>query len=123
MTKEAMARIDALDLRLVKLKLAMSPDKGGYGWPEKETDEAIENYRTFLKEVYAYRTEKKRAARIDGAKAVRLSPDPLTDIVWHTHILFTEKYHEDCESLFGEYIHHRPVVDENESADSLPVEE
>ena len=39
-----------------------------------------------------------------------LQPEPIADIVWHTHILFTEKYHEDCLEIFGDYIHHRPKI-------------
>ena len=30
------------------------------------------------------------------------------DIFWHTHILDTQKYMDDCERLFGYYFHHFP---------------
>jgi len=30
------------------------------------------------------------------------------DEMWHTHILDTRKYMDDCATLFGEYIHHYP---------------
>lgn len=30
------------------------------------------------------------------------------DIVWHQHILDTERYAIDCLALFGEFLHHRP---------------
>ena len=34
-------RIDALDLEVVRKKLTMPADLGGYAWPEDETDVAI----------------------------------------------------------------------------------
>lgn len=111
-------KIDALDLEVVKLKLTMPPEEGGYGWPVEETDHAILAYRQFLKQVLSYR------AGNDAGEAMSKrgpAPDAVTDIVWHTHILFTEKYHRDCEALFGEYIHHRPRVGTDVSADHHPV--
>ena len=36
------------------------------------------------------------------------SPSPLVDIGWHTFILYTREYTEYCQSICGEYIHHRP---------------
>lgn len=33
-----------------------------------------------------------------------------TDEVWHAHILYTQQYMEDCNALFGEYLHHEPGV-------------
>jgi hypothetical protein len=32
------------------------------------------------------------------------------DDLWHEHILDTQKYKEDCESVFGKFIHHNPHV-------------
>jgi len=111
--------IDALDLDVVRRKLVLETEAGGYGWPERETDDAIRGYRQFLKQVLAYRT---RCNSGDGRKTERgPAPDPVTDIVWHTHILFTEKYHSDCDRLFGEYIHHRPRVEGAAAADHHPV--
>lgn len=37
-------------------------------------------------------------------------PIMIIDIVWHAHILFTERYTGDCARLFGHYLHHRPHV-------------
>lgn len=31
------------------------------------------------------------------------------DELWHTFIIFTEKYHQFCQQLCGKYIHHFPV--------------
>lgn len=119
---DALHKIDTLDLRVVKRKLVMTPEAGGYGWPVPETDDAIARYRAFLKDVYDYRQQRKAAGKDEAAAGIQgLVPDPVTDVVWHTHILFTEKYHQDCETLFGEYIHHRPVVEDDTPTDQLPA--
>lgn len=39
-----------------------------------------------------------------------MSPTSLWDKVWHTHILFTEQYQQDCLALFGRFLHHRPYT-------------
>jgi hypothetical protein len=38
----------------------------------------------------------------------QLVPTKEIDVFWHTHILHTQKYMEDCQSLFGYYFHHEP---------------
>lgn len=37
---------------------------------------------------------------------------PTVDIddVWHLHVLDTSRYMKDCEAIFGEYLHHTPVL-------------
>ncbi len=37
-----------------------------------------------------------------------LVPSAMVDLVWHYHILDTRKYIEDCNRLFGSYLHHDP---------------
>lgn len=81
--------ISALDLDPIGYKLCLDE-----GWALDQIDQAITEYRIFL-------------------QAVRLNVGPLvptnqTDTVWHHHILDTEKYHEDCDNLFGRYVHHFP---------------
>ena len=107
--KTGLSKIDALDLSEIRLKLTMSPECGGYGWPDAETDEAIGGYRQFLKSVLAHRNKpESEPGRADEASLHCLAPDAVVDIVWHTHILFTRKYHNDCKEIFGEYLHHLP---------------
>lgn len=119
---DVLDKIATLDLQVVRQKLVMAPEAGGYGWPEQETDDAIERYRAFLKDVYASRRQRDAAGGGEAEAGMQeLAPDPVTDIVWHTHILFTEKYHRDCDALFGEYIHHRPVVEDGVSSDRPPA--
>lgn len=35
-------------------------------------------------------------------------PSGSVDDFWHYHILDTLKYHEDCDVIFGSYLHHFP---------------
>jgi hypothetical protein len=37
-----------------------------------------------------------------------LVPSALIDLVWHYHILDTRKYAEDCDRIFGYFLHHDP---------------
>lgn len=37
-----------------------------------------------------------------------LVPSALLDVIWHYHILDTRKYIDDCERIFGYYVHHDP---------------
>lgn len=90
---------------------------GGYEWSEQEVEQAISAYRQFLKDVLNYRMQDQNAPSDIGP-----APNPVVDIVWHTHILFTQKYHEDCANIFGEYIHHMPRVDPIPSGQHNPIE-
>jgi hypothetical protein len=36
-------------------------------------------------------------------------PSKPVDLIWHNHILMTEKYIADCQSIFGRYLHHDPM--------------
>lgn len=47
-------------------------------------------------------------------------PPRLVDHVWHAHITFTRQYMADCELLFGEYLHHNPAA---EGEDTTPAYE
>jgi len=48
---------------------------------------------------------------------VELVPNKLVDEFWHAHILDTKAYHEDCNKVFGYYLHHYPyfgIHDDND---------
>ncbi|WP_131795795.1 hypothetical protein [Fluoribacter gormanii] len=94
-------KIDNLNLDLIKKKLEMSNQEGGYEWPKDAIDIAINSYKSFLK---------RASTNILNNSEVLLQPEPIADIVWHVHILFTKKYHDDCNSIFGQYLHHQPKV-------------
>ncbi len=83
--------IHGLDLSLVKMKL-MDPEEG-QGWSKEQCDFAENEYKRFLNIIYVYKD------------AV---PTKAIDIFWHQHILDTRAYHKDCQSIFGNYLHHFP---------------
>ena len=58
---------------------------------------AIEQYRRFLA----------MAMLFPDDEIMPISED--MDHVWHAHILHTVQYEEDCQALFGEYLHHEPA--------------
>jgi hypothetical protein len=46
-----------------------------------------------------------------------LAPPVSADKFWHYHILDTRKYMQDCQYLFGEYLHHYPYFGMRGEAD------
>ena len=48
-----------------------------------------------------------------------LVPTKVLDGYWHQHILDTKKYAQDCEFLFGEFLHHDPYFGINGEDDRL----
>ncbi len=81
----------------------MNPEEGE-GLTLKEVEAAIEQYRGFL---YLYHLYPDRI----------LVPWKEIDRVWHTHILDTAKYREDCQFLFGQFIDHWPYFGMTDAAD------
>lgn len=67
-----------------------------HGWSEERAEEAEKWYRRFLCLCILFPKEK-LAPPTDDA-----------DEVWHTHIIYTKKYHADCRRMFGYYLHHNP---------------
>ncbi len=54
-------------------------------------------------------TEFKRYIALMGLHGKKASmASEKVDEVWHQFILFTPQYHEFCEQMFGEYLHHVP---------------
>lgn len=92
--QEALDRLDeVLDLSNVRIKLA-DPEEG-IGTSEAQLDVAEQEYRRFLALHLAF----------PGEDVV---PCKLVDGFWHQHILDTQAYHEDCDVIFDEYLHHFP---------------
>ena len=73
--------------------------KTNEGWSHDRLTIAEKDYRDFL--AHAKR------------KVGRLAPSADVDEVWHTHIIFTQQYHADCEKYFGYYLHHLPSSPED----------
>ena len=99
---EAKAYIDHLDLSLIVKKLAMRSD-----WSLGDAEICSTLYKNYLYLIKKY----------DG----HLPPSKEIDEFWHQHILDTQKYHEDCEHIFGRYLHHYPYygIDEKTNQDDL----
>lgn len=91
---DAQERIDALlDLGNLRMKLA-DPDEGK-GYTPDRLDLMEGEYRKFLAMHLAF-------------PDADIVPCKLVDEMWHQHILDTEAYHDDCDAIFGRYLHHFP---------------
>lgn len=64
-------------------------------WTEERIKDAMEGYRYFF-------------ALCKAMKDLPIVPARDVDEVWHNHILFTQKYDDDCQALFGYKVHHFP---------------
>lgn len=85
--------IFALDLDPIKFKLM--DKKEGHGWSRAQADQAELEYKRFLVLLAKYPDEV-------------IAPDTTVDKFWHGHILDTMKYAEDCQNVFGYFLHHFP---------------
>jgi hypothetical protein len=86
------AKLWLLDLEPIILRL-MDEDEGE-GWPKNQALVAVEEYRRFL--------------FLNATNPSIIVPTKFVDAVWHAHILDTMKYMDDCQELFGFYLHHFP---------------
>lgn len=85
--------IQELDLEPIKFKLVM--DSHGLQWTRERADRAEVSYKQFLALVSRY-------------PGVDLVPFGDIDAFWHQHILDTRKYADDCQKIFGYFLHHFP---------------
>jgi hypothetical protein len=96
-THEVISAIQALDLESVKVRLM--DQELGEGWTQAYADSIEAAYKTYLTMLVKHQ---------EHAEDIMLAKD--VDEFWHTHILQTIKYTEDCERVFGAYLHHNPHV-------------
>src|SRR6267378_239856 len=94
---QVIAAIRALDLETIKLRV-MDPELGE-GWTREYAESVERAYRNYLTILVKHPGD---------AEDIVVSKD--VDEFWHTHILHTMKYTEDCERVFGTYLHHKPDV-------------
>jgi len=85
-------RINNLDFDKLKWKLTKSSEAT---WTETLCDFAELEYKKFLSLKVLY-------------PKISLVPSKLVDKFWHEHILDTKSYADDCNALFGYFIHHSP---------------
>ncbi|MBA3679502.1 hypothetical protein H0W80_04965 [Candidatus Saccharibacteria bacterium] len=90
---EAMVLIDELDLEPIIFKLVNPED--GTPLSLAQADVVTMKYRQYLK----------LCAMYPGKSIV---PNKEIDQVWHTHILDTAKYRDDCDQVFGKFLDHFP---------------
>ena len=102
--QDVIAAIQSLDLESVKLRVMDA--ELGEGWTREYADSIEAAYKTYLSMLVKYP---------DDAEKILLSKD--VDEFWHTHILQTMKYAEDCQKVFGNFLHHEPHVGERTAAD------
>jgi hypothetical protein len=90
----ALARIDEF-LELAKIRFKLANPEDGVPPSKAVLDEMEAEYRKFLA---------LRLAHPDD----EIVPCKLVDEMWHRHILDTRAYAEDCQHLFGAFMHHFP---------------
>jgi hypothetical protein len=88
--RKALDKVGQLDFSMLKLKMVEE-----HGWTAEFCDEVESLYRQFLA----------LNARYPGLKICPTGP---IDEFWHAHIIDTRAYMRDCETVFGEYLHHFP---------------
>src|SRR5438034_6907246 len=101
--EQVIAAIGALDLEPIKLRV-MDPELGE-GWTREYAESVERAYRNYLIMLVKHS---------EDVEDIVVSKD--VDEFWHTHILHTMKYTEDCERVFGTYLHHRPEAGERTQA-------
>jgi hypothetical protein len=91
--QQVIAAIQALDLDPIKLKLMDLEE--GQGWSCEYADRMELAYKRFLTLLVTHPEE-------------TLAPCKDVDKFWHGHILDTLKYADDCDRVFGRFLHHFP---------------
>lgn len=89
---QAMEKTNAWDFKLAVEKLLEL--KGGQ-WDSSRAQAAVLNYKRYM-------------AVTKALGGVQLVPNGDIDEIWHMHILDTRAYLNDCNELFGEFLHHFP---------------
>ena len=90
--EEARAYINAIDFSMIVDKIVKTKK-----WQKKDVLAICAYYKNFLFLNKKYQEE-----------FGNLPPSEEIDEFWHNHILDTKKYHEDCDKIFGCYLHHYP---------------
>ncbi|MDO6569014.1 hypothetical protein Q4561_18220 [Alteromonas sp. 1_MG-2023] len=89
---EYTSMVNTLNFDKLKWKLTKSSEAS---WSSDLCDFAEEEYKKFLYLKLRY-------------PKVSLVPNKLVDKFWHEHILDTKSYQDDCNKIFGHFIHHFP---------------
>lgn len=101
--EQVVAAIQALDLDPIKLKLMDAEE--GQGWSREYVDRMETAYKRFLILMVKFPEQ-------------AIAPTKDVDKFWHGHILDTMKYAEDCQNVFGYFLHHFPYFGMRGEADA-----
>lgn len=93
LVEQALLKLDSLDFSMLKMKLQDTEE--GLGWSAEQCDFVEMDYKRFLALKFAYPDEE-------------IVPNQEIDKFWHYHILDTMAYADDCERVFGHFVHHFP---------------
>ncbi len=104
--KELDPIIAKLDLEMVKMKLR-EPEEGE-NWTIEQCESAEIEYKRYL-----------HLCKMYGKGIV---PNKIMDVFWHYHILDTIAYSNDCNEVFGYYLHHFPYFGMRGEQDSVDLE-
>lgn len=99
-------RMEGAPLQLPAFDLSYLPGQILKDHPEmtsKQVDDCIAQYLSYLALCKAYPDEP-------------LMPSREADTAWHQHILNTRRYHADCMTYFGQYLHHNPRMPTTKTA-------
>lgn len=81
----------------------------GEGLTPRQAGVAIAKYMAFLLLIYLF-------------PQTKIVPTREIDLVWHHHVLDTSKYAEDCQELFGHFVHHYPYFGQRDESDRRNLE-
>jgi hypothetical protein len=95
---------DLIEIDFTMVKLKIQDDEEGLGWTQEECNEIEIEYKKFLALKRAYPQNE-------------IVPNKRVDQFWHQHILDTEKYAQDCQLIFGYFLHHYPYFGMNGEQD------
>jgi hypothetical protein len=88
---EVRERVQGIDLERITRKVQRK-----LGWDVERANQAEQQYRHYLALLLLY-PDRQIAPPSNDA-----------DEIWHGHILDTPAYQQDCEELFGAFLHHLP---------------
>lgn len=71
-------------------------------WSETRLIQAEHDLRHFYSE---RKTDGNQATR-NWRTTYKVPENPDADVMWHAHIILTEKYAEDCHAYLGFFLHH-----------------
>jgi len=97
----AIVLVNSLDFEQMNNKLTEY-----YGWAKEDVILMNDYYKKWLAIHICY-------------PDLATAPNVKLDEYWHMHILDTKKYFEDCQFIFGYYLHHYPYFGLENDKDNL----